>query len=297
MYDRVLTELQDQAWLLRRDKLDGMAAFFTSKASGISLPASVTAETIARAEERKRPRRAMSVAVLPVFGVLANRANLFTDISGGSSLEQLGRVFDELVTDDTVGTIVLDIESPGGAAQGTMECADKIYRARSIKPVVAVANAEAASGAYWLGAAAGEFVVVPSGEVGSVGAYAVHVDRSGANETAGLAYTYVSYGEFKVEENPNAPLSKEAREHIQQRIDVIGQRFERAVARYRGVNLSVVKKQFGRGQMFLAEEAIERKMVDRIDTLEGTIARLAGNRKTSGHARTAHARRRLETGT
>jgi len=296
MYERVLAELQGHAWVLRQDKLEAMVTMFAHRASGLQVPGAVSAEAVAQAKQRSQPRRAMSVAVLPVFGVLANRANLLSDISGGSSIEQLSAAYDKLVADDTVGAIVLDIESPGGSAAGTMEWADKIYQARGIKPTIAVANAESASGSYWIGSAANEFVIVPSGEVGSVGAFAVHLDKSGANEAMGFKYTYISYGEHKTEGNPDSPLSDTALEHIQEHINTIGQRFEKAVAKYRGVNVATVRKTFGQGQMFMAEQALERKMVDRIDTLENTIARLAGTKKQGKGVRVAHAKRRLETG-
>ena len=50
-------------------------------------------------------------------------------------------------------------------------------------------------------------MVTPSGDVGSHGVLAVHYDLSGANEQVGIKPTYIHYGKYKVEGNPDEPLS------------------------------------------------------------------------------------------
>ena len=78
------------------------------------------------------------------------------DISGpGSTSTQLfAQAFREAVADDTVGAILIDIDSPGGSVYGTSELAAEILQARNSKPVCAIANSLAASAAYWIGSAA-----------------------------------------------------------------------------------------------------------------------------------------------
>jgi len=53
-------------------------------------------------------------------------------------------------------------------------------------------------------------VVTPSGEVGSVGVYTMHVDYSEAYKMAGLEATLISAGRYKTEGNPFEPLGDEA---------------------------------------------------------------------------------------
>jgi ClpP class serine protease len=48
---------------------------------------------------------------------------------------------------------MLDIDSPGGEAGGVFDLADKIFSARKVKPIWAVANDEAFSAAYAIAAA------------------------------------------------------------------------------------------------------------------------------------------------
>src|SRR5690606_12609791 len=111
-----------------------------------------------------------------------------------------------------VGTIVLDVDSPGGGVYGVAEFAEEIYKARGQKRIVAVANSMAASAAYWIATAADELVVTPGGEVGSIGVYMLHEDWSGAYEKAGIKPTVIKFGENKAEGIDVEPLSESAQE-------------------------------------------------------------------------------------
>ena len=119
-----------------------------------------------------------SVAVLSIFGTLAMRVDMLQDASGGCSCEAVGRKFDQLMADDSVGAVLLNVHSPGGDGFGVTELAHKIYDARGKKPVCSICNAKMASAAMWIGLAAGEVSITPSGWIGSHGVYMVHTDLS-----------------------------------------------------------------------------------------------------------------------
>lgn len=230
-----------------------------------------------------QPDRAGSVQVLPVRGLLRQRfSGLFDFFFGGTSAEGLGRAFRQAVADDTVSAIVLDVDSPGGEVYGMDELSAEIYQARRTKPVVAVANSLMASAAYWVASAADEVVVTPGGEVGSIGVWAMHEDLSRALDSMGVTITLLSAGKYKVEGNPFEPLSDEARAALQQGVDDYYDLFVRAVARNRGVKVSDVKTGYGEGRVLTAKRALAAGLVDRIDTLPATIARLAGGRGRGG---------------
>ena len=53
------------------------------------------------------------IAVLPLFGMLSQR-NDPMDFAGDTSLEAVGAVFNQLLKDSSVSSIVLDVDSPGG---------------------------------------------------------------------------------------------------------------------------------------------------------------------------------------
>lgn len=228
-------------------------------------------------------------AVVPIMGTVAKRMNMMSSISGGASIEFVGAQIRQAVNDPSVRKVILQIDSPGGSVYGVQELADEIYAMRSAKPIIAVADDLAASAAYWIGSAASEFVVTPSGEVGSIGVVAMHVDYSGALEQDGIKVTYIHAGEHKVEGNPYEPLGDDARGFMQKRVDEYYDAFVGAVARNRGVRRSTVIEQFGGGRVFGAEQAKAAGMVDRIATLADVIRGAQPRSRSTNKAMAAEA--------
>jgi signal peptide peptidase SppA len=231
------------------------------------------------------------VVVLPIHGVMAHRISQVNGASqpNGVSSEMIGMWFDAAVKNPDIGTIVLDINSPGGSVAGTKELADKIYAARSQKRVIAVANANAASAAYWIGSSAGEFYITPSGRVGSIGVFAMHQDISEKLSKEGIKPSFIYAGERKVLGNSAEPLGTEAREMIQQEVDAMYADFVNAISRNRAVERAVVERDFGRGGMLLAEQAFTAGAVDGILSLDDVLASLGNHSKGSPQKRNPRA--------
>lgn len=283
---RVRRFLAAHPWAIVPAALDAVLEVVERRVAGVELTDEEVQERLGAA--RRLPRQSATpgaIAVLPIHGVIAPRMNMLTDVSGGTSTEELGRAFDAALADPAVSAIVLDVDSPGGSVHGLEELATRIHAARGVKPVVAVANFQAASAAYYLASQAGELVVSPSGEVGSIGTLAVHTDVSGYNEKLGVRRSYVTAGRYKAEGNPDAPLGDEARAEIQRMVDHFYEQFVAAVARGRGVSRAAVREKFGEGRMVLAEDAVARGMADRIETIDQVLARLAGRAARAAGAR------------
>ncbi|MCJ7678749.1 MAG: S49 family peptidase [Anaerolineales bacterium] len=221
-----------------------------------------------------------TVAVLPIYGTITQKGGGgFMDflMGGGTSTEKFGAMFSQVMADESVKAVVLDIDSPGGSVFGVPELADMIFKARGGKPIIAVSNSLAASAAYWLASQADQIVVSPSSEVGSIGVYALHEDISEMVKGMGVAVTLVSAGKHKTEANEVEPLSEEARDAIQARVDDYYGMFVKAVARGRGVTESAVRGGFGEGRVVGAVEAVKLNMADRVATLGQTLQRFAGS--------------------
>ena len=285
-YQNILSTAFGSVWAIMPEKLRAIEDFLVLKASGVNFTAD---EIEARAGE-KRVRRLKQagggVAVLPLYGVITQKANLMTEFSGGTSTEMFGAAFDEAMNNDEVKAIVLDIDSPGGTIYGVPELAEKIAAARGQgKQIVSVANSLAASAAYWIGAASDQFVITPSGESGSIGVYAMHRDFSKQNEAIGVDTTYVSAGKFKIEGNPDAPLDAEARASLQESVDEAYGMFVDDVARFRKASVRSVRNGFGEGRVLSAKKSVEAGLVNRVATFEQVLGELTGSVKPLGKKR------------
>jgi ClpP class serine protease len=115
---------------------------------------------------------------------------------------------------------------------------------------------------------------MPSGSVGSIGVFAAHEDLSAALEKEGIKMTLISAGKYKVAGNPFEKLSDEERAEVQARVnDAYGQ-FVKDVARGRETTPAAVRSGYGEGRMLEAKAAKAAGMIDRIATMDETLARL-----------------------
>jgi capsid assembly protease len=249
------------------------------------------AEVQAATGNQRPPTRSSTgrIAVVPIYGVIMQRA----DYRWETSTEEVGAVLDSLIARPDVDSIVLDINSPGGTVSGTPELAAKIFNARGEKKIVAVANSMAASAAYWIGSAASEFVVTPSGAAGSIGVWNMHIDQSKMLDSVGVKATIVSAGKYKVEGNPLEPLGEEARAEMQRVVDEYYDQFVSAVALHRGVTSAAVRSGYGEGRVLTASRAKEAGLVDRIDTMAKVFGRLGASNPNASRQRAEIARHRI----
>ena len=286
----LLSEFLTTPWALMPERLQAMAGVLTRWSAGEpptdEAMFQIQSERVLR-DTRKQMAAANAgsgIAVLPLYGVVTQRGNMVDDISGpgSTSTQQFTSALRQVLADDTVGQILIDIDSPGGSVYGVAELASEIVKARAQKPVVAVANSLAASAAYWIGCSASEFYVTPGGEVGSIGVWQAHFDYSKALEEEGVKTTLVSAGKFKVEGNPYVPLDPEAQAFMQSRVDDYYNAFIQAVAVGRGVSVDDVRNGMGEGRVLGADAALAQRMVDGIASFDDVLARMQA--KVTGNA-------------
>lgn len=294
-YPNVVGAFFDTKWAIMPEAMPKLVGVVNRWALGVQLDKSAIQEIMA-GRPQKLQRAEGQVGILPLYGIVSQRLNIMQVISeGGTSTEMFGKAFDKMMADPEVGAIVLDVDSPGGSVYGVQELAEKIHAARGGgKQIIAVANSLAASAAYWIATAADKFYVTPSGEAGSIGVLALHVDQSGLNSQIGIVPTYVHAGRYKVEGNPHSPLDSEALAAIQGAVDGYYDSFTDAVARHRGVKQSAVKSGFGEGRVVAAAKAVEAGMADGVRTLESVVAELTRGRQPKQGRGAADVKRRLE---
>ena len=292
-YSQVISYIREQPWAIKASYLAVMRDIIHYRNAGGDLtpeetqarigPSDRFIQELQAQQDRAQSQGAGIVAVIPIFGLIAHHAYMVEDISGprGTATERVSERIRNALDDPNVEKIVLNIHSPGGSVYGVEELAAEIRSARGKKPIIAVANAMAASAAYYIASAASEIVVTPSGEVGSIGVFSAHQDLSEALKMEGVKITLIAAGKYKTETNPFEPLSDEAREYEQSMVDKYYGLFVNAVAKGRGVPAATVRRDFGQGRMVTAKDAVAAGMADRIGTLDETLARVTKKRGRS----------------
>lgn len=239
-----------------------------------------------RAAERATPKSGRkahgAVGVIQIRGAITQHANTGESAGDFASTDDVSAVLKAMIDDPEIGSILLDIDSPGGTVFGVPELAAQIREARARKPIVALANSLMASAAYWLGAQADQLYVTPGGIVGSIGVYGIHQDISKAADNEGVKFTLISAGKHKVDGNPYEPLPDDVRERMQARINETYDAFIKDVARGRGVSEADVRGGYGEGDIVTAKQARALGMVDGIYTFDQALARAATMRPAQG---------------
>lgn len=278
-YTHIVSYVRDAQWAIEPDKLAEIVTILAFRAGGGVFTEAEIRAKLGDSLDDPPPgeKQSGSTAIVPLRGVIAHRMGGMNESSGGMSAERFARMLKTVAADPAISAILLDIDSPGGTVNGVSEAAQAVYDARQSKPVIALANGRMASAAYWIGSQAHEVVAVPSlldASVGSIGVYTIHADLSAALEKEGVKPTIIAAGKHKVAGNPFEPLSDEEREYVQSRVNATYERFLADVARGRGVDASVVRNGYGEGRALEAVPAKKAGLVDRIATMDATLARL-----------------------
>jgi len=191
---------------------------------------------------------------IAIKGVLTKKPSFLAWLFGedNTTYGEIIQAAAEADADETVDSITLRIDSPGGNVDGFFDAADAIKAAQ--KPVQAIVE-NATSAAYGLAAQAGKIIAAGRGSfVGSIGVAATY---------------YVSDWMVDIT-STDAPKKRpdvrteEGKAVVVEELDAIHALFADTIARGRGVSVAEINEKYGQGAVLLAEDALARGMIDGI---------------------------------
>jgi len=212
------------------------------------------------------------VAIIPVIGPIFRYADMFTQISGATSVTSLTKSFDAALNDDAVNSILLNIDSPGGEANGINEFAEKIFESRDIKPIESYVSGSGCSAAYWIASATRKITSDDTASIGSIGVAAVIQDTEEADAREGIKNI-----KFVSSKSPNKRPdlnTDEGRNVIQENIDAMADVFIEKVARNRGVTANDVVERFGHGGVSVGRQAVNCGLADQLGSYNSALSSL-----------------------
>ncbi|CAN5650995.1 S49 family peptidase [soil metagenome] len=271
-----LLSLLQAPWAIEPEKLAEIQAIYATHCRGDKIDIEAIEARMGRPlsnEKQAYTVREGGIAVLAIDGVLAPKANLFMQISGGMSTQMMQQQIESAGADPRIKGIVLPIDSPGGSVHGTPELAATIREIGAIKPILAVSTANMASAAYWAASAAnGIYITGPTVLAGSIGIVATH-DYS--PRAPGRAVTEVTAGRYKRIASSNEPLSAEGKAYMQAQVDHIYSVFVDTVAQNRGATAEQVLEHMADGRVFVGQQAIDAGLVDGVASVDALVEQLA----------------------
>jgi len=258
----------NQPLALHEDMIGPIGAIIDRHTEGIKLSDLEVEAAIGQGQRQAKGYEVINgVAVIPIIGAISKRMNMFSRISGGTSVEMLQKDFLQALGDPQVKRIAFDIDSPGGTVGGVPELADAIYESRGIKPIESYINGQMCSAAYWIGSAADKIYATKSSIVGSIGVYTVAKDYTVMEHNRGVRSEVIRAGKHKAAGHPEKYLSSDDINIMQARINDFYELFIDAVAKNR--NISKEKAyELGDGNFCIGQKALGIGLVDGLAVLD-----------------------------
>ena len=215
----------------------------------------------------RRARKLPDVLRRPVIGVV----RVHGTISGGSGSGLRPGAAEEPVIaairaarrSRRVRGVLLHVDSPGGSALASDRIHHELEQLAKEKPVVAYLSDVAASGGYYLAAAAHEIVAQPTTITGSIGVVAARFSADALLEKLGITSSTVQRGARAHLVDPLAPLSPSDRVAIERELDSVYTAFLSVVARGRKRPIDEVRG-VAEGRVWTGADARERGLVDQL---------------------------------
>ena len=172
----------------------------------------------------------------------------------------------------SVKAIVLRIDSPGGGVVPSQEIHDAVQRVRTKhnKTIVASMGTVAASGGYYIAAAADRIVANPGKLTGSIGVIMELVNLEGLLKKVGVEGVVVKSGHYKDIGSPFRKMSAEDRRILQSVMDDVHAQFIEAVAEGRSLDVDAVRT-LADGRIFTGRQALDADLVDELGDLEDAV--------------------------
>ncbi len=173
--------------------------------------------------------------------------------------------------DSSIKAVVLNVDSPGGAVGASQEIYRAIEKIRKKKPVIVSMGNVAASGGYYISAAANVIYANPGTITGSIGVIVQHIDITELTKKLGIKITNIKSGKNKDILYPNHKLKPEEKRLIEQTVKDVYEQFLDAVVKYRNIDKKKLRP-YADGRIFSGRQALKIGLVDKLGNLQDAIA-------------------------
>ncbi len=177
--------------------------------------------------------------------------------------------------DDAVKAVVLRVDSPGGSAFASEIIGNAVTGLRDAgKPVVASMSGAAASGGYWIAAAADQVFASPSTVTGSIGVFGMIPTYQRTAAYLGVNVDGVGSTPWAGAFRPDRELSESTRRLMQQTVNHNYDDFLEHVASRRNMSIEAVHE-VAQGRIWTGLDALNHRLIDELGGLEEAIAAAA----------------------
>ena len=176
----------------------------------------------------------------------------------------------QLREEDSIKAIVVRIDSPGGAVAPSQEIYREIRKTVPLKKVVASMGSVAASGGYYIAAAADGIIASPGTITGSIGVIMAYTNYRALLDKIGLVPVVVKSGTYKDTGSPVREMTETERKFLEDFTVKIHRQFIKDIVDGRRMDPEKVEA-LADGRIYTGEESKELGLVDRLGNIEDAI--------------------------
>jgi len=205
------------------------------------------------------------VGVVTVEGIISDSLEV---------VEQL----EEFGGDESIRSVVVRIESPGGGVVASQEIHDAIVELKKKKRVVASMGSVAASGGYLVACAADWIMASPGTITGSLSAIMHYANVEGLLNKMGLKTFVIKSGKYKDIGSPTREMTEEEKVLLQSIVDDSYGQFQAIIQKNRKIPLEKLVGLMD-GRIFTGRQAQQLGLVDELGGYKQAVrkaGRLAG---------------------
>ena len=198
-----------------------------------------------------------SVAIIPIQGEIGYGSTNSSD--SVVTPEMIQNSITQAESDNSVSSIVIDVNSPGGSPVASEEIMSSIKTSK--KPVVVWISDVGASGAYLAASSADKIIASPSSMVGSIGVIMQITDLSKYYQANGINISSIKAGQYKDMGVDYQPLTTPERNMLQGMVNDDYNHFIDIVSTNRHLDKNYTES-IAQGKIYTGIQAKNLKLVD-----------------------------------
>lgn len=207
------------------------------------------------------------VAIVSVEGAVGD----YWAFSSGS-YTSLRAKLETILEDESIKEIAILINSPGGDVLGLFECCDYIREAKASKPIHAHVTGMCCSAAYAIAAACTNITATETSQIGSIGILSMASDYTKYDEKMGILSKI--FRSRNAQKKVESAFTEDGARSLQEKLDFYEDRFYDLISQSRGQDRQKCIDGYGHGGVFMAGDACERGMIDRVQSYGDFIGNL-----------------------
>lgn len=216
-------------------------------------------------------RPALASTDAPIAVITASGLILSGSGDAGIRAGDMTRRIRNVRKDDSVKALVVRLDTGGGSAFASEAIRRELELLRTKgKPVVVSMGSAAASGGYWIAAAADRIVASPFSITGSIGVFAMVQTLEESLAGVGVNFDGVATGPLVGGMSVFDGVGEQMQRVLQSSVDYTYRQFINVVARGRGMTPDEVRA-VADGRVYSGQQALEVGLVDEVGTLDDAI--------------------------